>query len=248
MSLYDSIGATYTVTRQSDPRIAARIHAALGDAQRVVNVGAGTGNYEPVDRFVVAVEPSTTMLHQRPRGAASAVRAVAERLPFATGAFDAALAVLTVHHWADIEGGLLELQRVAALQVIMFFEPSLTPEFWLVKEYFPEILTLGSERAAPNAARLARALSHVAIEAVPVPADCVDGFAGSFWNRPEAYLEPSIQEGMSSFAQLDREVRARGTERLRRDLESGAWDARHHELRERPETDLGYRLLVAGRR
>jgi hypothetical protein len=188
------------------------------------------------------------MLRQRPSGAAPAVRALAEKLPFATGAFDAALAVLTVHHWADIEGGLLELQRVAARQVIMFFEPALTPEFWLVKEYFPEILRLGSERAAPSAARLARALSHVNIEAIPVPADCVDGFGGSFWNRPEAYLDPAIQDGMSSFAQLDPGVRAHGTERLRRDLESGAWDARHHELRGRPETDLGYRLLVAGRR
>jgi SAM-dependent methyltransferase len=244
-SRYDSIGTTYTATRRTDPRIAERIHSALGNAHRIVNVGAGTGNYEPADRVVVAVEPSSTMLRQRPVGAARAVRGVAERLPFADGAFDAALAVLTLHHWTDIERGLLEMRRVATRQVILFFEPSWAPEFWLVREYFPEILALGSERAAPSAARLTRTLANARIESVPVPADCVDGFGGSFWNRPEAYLEPAVQDGMSSFAQLDTQVRARGTERLRRDLASGAWDARHRGLRERPEMDLGYRLLVA---
>ncbi len=244
-SRYDSIGTTYAATRRTEPRIAARIHAALGEAQRVVNIGAGTGNHEPDDRSVVAFEPSTTMLRQRPAGAAPAVRAVAEALPFPDRAFDAALAVLTVHHWTDIERGLLEMQRVATRQVILFFEPSWAPEFWLVREYFPEILALGSERAAPSALRLARMLANAHIEPVPVPADCVDGFGGSFWNRPEAYLEPAAQDGMSSFAQLDPQVRARGTEQLRRDLASGAWDVRHLGLRERPEIDLGYRLLVA---
>jgi SAM-dependent methyltransferase len=210
-----------------------------------VNIGAGTGNYEPADRTIVAVEPSTTMLQQRAAGATHVVRAVAEALPFSDRTFDAALAVLTVHHWADLERGLLEMQRVAVRQVILFFEPALAGEFWLVREYFPEILALGSERAAPSAARLVQTLGQAHIEPVPVPADCVDGFAGSFWKRPEAYLEPSVQDGMSSFAQLDPHARARGTEQLRRDLVSGAWDARHRGLRERSEMDLGYRLLVA---
>jgi SAM-dependent methyltransferase len=244
-SRYDSIGTTYAATRRTEPRIATRIFAALGEAERVVNIGAGTGSYEPDDRWVFAVEPSRTMLEQRPADAAPVVRAVAEALPFPDRAFDAALAVLTVHHWTDIERGLLEMRRVATRQVVLFFEPSWAPEFWLVSEYFPEILALGSERAAPSAARLARTLANARIESVPVPADCVDGFGGSFWNRPEAYLEPAMQDGMSSFAQLDTQVRARGTERLRRDLASGAWDARHRGLRERPEMDLGYRLLVA---
>ena len=246
LSRYDTIGRTYATTRRTDPRIAARIHAAVGDARRIVNVGAGTGNYEPADREVVAVDPSTTMLRQRAPGAAPAVRAVAEALPFGDGSFGAAMATLTVHHWNDVERGLREMRRVAARQVIFFFDPTTTIDLWLIDEYFPEVLDLPSERGAPGPDALARVLDVTRIEPVPVPADCADGFGGSFWNRPEAYLDPRVQDGMSSFAQLDPEARARGTERLRRDLESGAWDARHGELRTMPEIDLGYRLLVAG--
>jgi SAM-dependent methyltransferase len=242
---YDTIGRTYSATRRADPRVAARIHAALGAAGRVVNVGAGTGNYEPVDRVVVAVDPSRTMLGQRPSGAAPAVQAAAEALPFRTRAFDVALAVLTVHHWSDLERGLRELQRVAPAQVVFFFEPAWAAQLWMVNEYFPEILELGTERAAPDGDRLARTLHAERIEIVPVPADCVDGFGGCFWNRPEAYLDPAVQAGMSCFAQLDPTVRARGSERLRADLASGAWDRRHGHLRALTEIDLGYRLLVA---
>jgi hypothetical protein len=136
---------------------------------------------------------------------------------------------------------------VAARQVEFYFEPSWADALWLVHEYFPEILDRDTERRAPDTERLSRTLDVVAVEPVPVPADCVDGFGGSYWNRPEAYLDPRVQEGMSSFAQLDSDARAAGTERLRRDLASGAWDARHGELRRQREKDLGYRLMVAGR-
>ena len=243
---YDTIGRTYATTRRTDPRIAARIHAALGDARRILNIGAGTGSYEPEDREVVAIDPSITMLGQRAPGAAPAVRAVAEALPFGDRRFDAAMTTLTVHHWNDVERGLREMRRVAARQVIFFFDRATTIDLWLVAEYFPEVLELPTERAAPDPAALARVLDVNSIEPVPVPADCVDGFGGCYWNRPEAYLDPQVQDGMSSFAQLDPETRGRGTERLRRDLESGAWDARHGELRALSEIDLGYRLLVAG--
>jgi len=243
---YDTIGRTYATTRRTDPRIAARIHAALTGARRVLNIGAGTGSYEPEDREVFAIDPSITMLRQRAEGAAPAVRAVAEALPFPDGAFDAAMTTLTVHHWTDLEHGLGEMQRVAPRQVIFFFDTASTGELWLIEEYFPEIAELPTERAAPDAAAIARVLDVRSVEAIPVPADCVDGFGGSYWNRPEAYLEPEVRAGMSSFAQLDREAVARGTERLRRDLESGAWDARHGHLRAMSEIDLGYRLLVAG--
>ena len=246
MTRYDTIGRTYASTRRADPRIAAQITGALGDARRVVNVGAGTGNYEPDDRFVVAGDPSLTMLGQRPAGAGPAVQLVAEALPFPDGAFDVALAILTLHHWPDLECGLREMQRVAGRQVVFFFDPAASSDLWLVTEYFPEILDLGTERAAPDLDRIAATLSVQRVDAVPVPADCQDGFGGSFWNRPEAYLDPIVQEGMSSFAQLDPEIRRRGTEHLRRDLESGAWDARHGELRAMSEIDIGYRLLVAG--
>jgi hypothetical protein len=243
---YDTIGRTYTSTRRPDPRIARRIGAALGDATRVVNVGAGTGSYEPDDRFVVAADVSLTMLRQRPSGAATAVRSEAEALPFPDLAFDAALATLTVHHWDDLASGLTEMQRVAPRQVIFFFEPTLSADLWLVNEYFPEISELASERAAPGLDRLAATLTLRHVEPVPVPADCHDGFAGCYWNRPEAYLDPVVQAGISSFAQLDPEARRAGTERLRRDLANGAWDDRHGGLRDLAEIDVGYRLLVAG--
>jgi SAM-dependent methyltransferase len=243
---YDSIGRTYASTRRADPRIAAQITAALGDARRVVNVGAGTGSYEPGDRFVVGGDPSLTMLRQRTATRGPAVQLAAEALPFPDGAFDVALATLTLHHWTDIERGLQEMTRVAPRQVIFFFEPASSADLWLVAEYFPEILALGSERAAPDGARIGAALAVQRTEVVAVPADCQDGFAGCYWNRPEAYLDPMVQEGMSSFAQLDPQIRRRGTEHLRRDLETGAWDARHGELRTLAEIDIGYRLLLAG--
>jgi SAM-dependent methyltransferase len=248
---YDTIGHTYSSTRRADPRIAAQIAAALADGRRaetmrVVNVGAGAGSYEPAARFVVAADPSVTMLRQRPANASPALLARAEALPFPDGAFDAALATLTVHHWEGLEAGLREMQRVARRQVIFFFEPSLASSLWFVGEYFPEILDLDSERAAPGLEHLAATLSVRHVAPVLVPADCHDGFAGCYWNRPEAYLDPLVQAGISSFAQLEPEVRRRGTERLRRDLESGLWEERHGELRDLTEIDIGYRLLVAG--
>ena len=246
MSRYDRIGTTYAATRRPEPRFAQRIDAALGDADRVVNVGAGTGSYEPGHRSLVALDPSVTMLGQRPVRAAPAVLAGAEAMPFADGAFDAAMAVLTLHHWNDLERGLLEMQRVARRQVVVFFEPSASDSLWLFGEYFPETQALGSERTAPGLARLAGLLPVRHVESLLVPADCCDGFGGCYWNRPEAYLDPVVQAGISSLAQLDPEARYRGTERLRSDLDTGVWDARHGHLRALDEIDIGYRLLVAG--
>lgn len=242
--VYDAIGRGYAGTRRADPRVARRLHDGLGDATRVVNVGAGTGSYEPDDRWVVAVEPSTTMLAQRPEGSAPAVQAVAERLPFPDGAFDAALAVFTVHHWRDIGAGLAELRRVAARQVLLVFEPM--GDLWLVDDYFPEVKVLPTERRAPTPDSLRAHLDVRSVASLPVPADCVDGFTGAYWNRPEAYLDPSIRAGMSSFAQLDEAVVERGAARLRADLASGAWDERHGHLRALAELDIGYRIVVAG--
>ena len=241
---YDRIGRGYADTRRPDPRVAARLHAGLGDARRVVNVGAGTGSYEPDDRPVVAVEPSTTMLAQRRPGAAPAVRAVAERLPFPDGCFDAALAVFTLHHWTDVGAGLAELRRVAPRQVLLVFEPM--GDIWLVDDYFPEVKDLPSERRAPTPDTLRGHLDVRSVTPLPVPSDCVDGFTGAFWNRPEAYLDPARRAGMSMFAQLDPAIVERGTDRLRRDLESGAWDERHGALRALEEMDIGYRVVVAG--
>ena len=243
---YDTIGQSYTATRRPDPRIAAQIRTAIGDAKSVINIGAGSGNYEPEDCEVVAVEPSIVMLQQRAADAAPAVRGVAEALPFADRSFDVALAVLTMHHWSDLERGLQEMMRVASRQVVFYFEPMFGSIRWLMQDYFPQMFHLGTEQRAPDGARLAQTLKVQETEVVMVPSDCVDGFGGSFWNRPEAFLDPQVQAGMSCFAQLDPAIRAEGTARLRADLESGAWDERYGSLRSQTEIDLGYRLLSAG--
>ena len=243
--VYESIGVGYAAARQPDPRIQRLIFAALGDARSVVNVGAGAGNYEPTDRRVVAVEPSLAMIAQRRAGAGPAARAVAEALPFRDQSFDAGLATFTLHHWTDFAVGLSELRRVARRQVILLFEPWESWQFWLV-EYFPECMSLPSEISAPGVDDVRAQLDVHTVIPVPVPADCTDGFAGAYWRRPEAYLDPSVRAGISSLALLSPAAAERGDQRLREDLASGAWDARHGYLRDLPEIDLGYRLLTAG--
>ena len=240
---YDAIGRTYTATRATDPRIAARIWAALGDARTVVNVGAGTGNYEPPDRAVTAVEPSAVMIAQRPPGAAPAVQASAEALPFADASFDAAMAVLTLHHWSDWRGGCAELRRVARDRVVVFsWDPAYAGRMWLLPEYFPEHI---DEDVAmfPSLADQAAARG-AEVEAVPVPWDCRDGFFSAFWRRPEAYLDPAVRAGISTLAKRSEPELADGLVRLRADLDSGAWARRHTDLLQRDELDLGYRLLA----
>ena len=244
-AVYQQIGQTYSATRRQDPRIAAQINAAIGDAASVVNVGAGTGNYEPVDRLVVAVEPSPTMVAQRQGRSTRVVRAAAEALPMADGAFDAALAVLTIHHWADVHRGLAELRRVAGRQVVFFCESFVTHQFWAI-EYFPEATSLTSERDVPGEIVLRAALDVREIRPVMVPPDCVDGFGAAFWCRPEAYTDPTVQAGMSWLALLPDEARVRGSQRLAADLASGEWERRHGHLRELDEFDGGYRIAIAG--
>jgi SAM-dependent methyltransferase len=245
--IYDRIGTRYTATRRADPRIAAAIDAALGDARTLVNVGAGAGAYEPHGRRIVAVEPSRTMIDQRPGNAAPCIQAIAERLPFRDRTFDASLAVLTLHHWTDRDAGLAELRRVARRRVVILtWDPAAGREFWLTTEYFPEILDLDRPRF-PSVATLERSLGAVRAIPVLVPHDCQDGFLGSFWRRPEAYLEPDVRGAMSGFALLDPETVRRGVTRLADDLRSGRWEARHGGLRRRDSLDLGYRLVVTER-
>ena len=243
MAVYDSIGRTYTATRQTDPRIAGRIWSALGDARTVVNVGAGTGSYEPTDLQVTAVEPSAVMLAQRAPGAAPAVQASAESLPFADASFDAAMAVLTLHHWGDWRAGCAELRRVARDRVVVLsWDPAFRRRFWLGPEYFAHLLDDEGD-PFPSLAEQAAAL-HAEVEVVPVPWDCRDGFMSSFWRRPEAYLDPAVRAGISSLAKRSEAELADGLARLRADIESGAWARRHADLLQVDEVDLGYRLLI----
>jgi SAM-dependent methyltransferase len=243
---YDRIGRTYATARRADPRIAEQIRVALGDARSVVNVGAGTGNYEPTDRSVVAVEPSRTMIDQRPPDAAPAMSGAAERLPFVDGAFDASMATLTLHHWSDVGAGLTEMLRVSRRQVIFFFDPSVSGTYWLVDDYFPEYRALESEWNAPSAADIGGVLDIRAVEVIPVPADCTDGFGGAYWNRPEAHLEPVVVQGMSWLALLDPAIVERNLGRLADEITDGTWDRKYGHLRAESTIDLGYRLAIAG--
>ena len=245
MTYYERIGVGYAERRRPDPRIESRIYEALGDARSVVNIGAGAGSYEPTDRRVVAVEPTVQMLEQRSADAAPAVRAVAEHLPFPDASFDAALAVLTIHHWTDLERGLSELRRVARRQVILGFDVNRQGDMWLVRDYVPAWAELESEGEATLGRTLAL-LDNPRVEAVPVPADCTDGFGGAYWKRPEAYLDPSVRRSISSLARLPAYDVEPGLARLADDLATGQWHARNADILDLNELDLGYVLIVAG--
>src|SRR5262245_11644191 len=246
-TLYDQIGRTYTSTRRSDPRIAAAIKRAVGDAKTVVNVGAGAGAYEPTDLSVFAVEPSRHMIRQRTAGAAKVVQASAEALPFRADAFDAALALLTLHHWTDWRRGVDEMRRVANRFVVFTFEPEEVGNFWLTEAYFPEIVELDRGRC-PSVNEIVAHLGDCRMDRVAIPHDCVDGFLAAYWRRPEAYLDPNVRAGISGFALLNQDVVAQGVAHLKADLESGVWEQRFGHVRQLDTLDVCYRLLVYTRK
>lgn len=243
-ALYDAIGTTYREGRRTDPRIAARIWAALGDAETVLNVGAGTGSYEPPDRRVTAVEPSAVMREQRPADAAPCVAAVAEALPFADDSFDAAMAILTDHHWSDRTAGLREMRRVARTVIVFQWESTWLPRFWLVRDYLPEFAA--AARARPSLRERAAVLDAT-MEPVPIPWDCIDGFFHCYWRRPEAYLDAAVRRNTSIWARLGARVEQRAVAALHSDLRTGRWHERNAELHDLDEIDLGARLLTATR-
>lgn len=241
--VYDRIGADYARGRRTDPRWMAPISRAVGDGT-VVDVGAGTGSYEPEEATVLAVEPSRRMLAQRV-GPIPAVQAVAEHLPLRERAADVALAVLTVHHWSDWRRGLAELRRTSRRQVVLAYETDLHAEFWLTREYVPEVAQL--ETARPSATEIADELGADAVSVLPVPWDFTDGVFPAHWRRPEAYLDAGVRRNCSALAQTDPTAVSRGIERLRGDLESGRWHERHSDLLSRDELDVGFRLVTRGR-
>ena len=241
MHLYDRLYKTYGQWRRPDPRIAAHIDRALAGATSVVNVGAGLGSYEPTDRLVVAVEPSAAMVAQRPPTAAPAARATAIALPFRAAAFDAALAILTLHHWSDWRIGVAELVRVARERIVIFTWDPAAKGFWLVRDYFPEIMAI-DRRAFPMPAAIAATIGAANVIPVPIPWGCTDGFLGAYWRRPSAYLDPGVRGTISSFAKIA--GADQGLARLERDLADGTWLARNGHLLERDELDVGYRLVV----
>jgi len=244
-SLYDSIGAAYSGTRRTEPRIAAQIWAALGDARTVVNVGAGTGSYEPPGRDVTAVEPSALMRAQRPAGAAPCVAATAGSLPFRDQSFDAAMAVSTIHHWQDPVAGLREMRRVARRVVVFTFgrsDAAWLHRFWLIRDYLPEVAELFE--SWPPLTELAGAI-EARTEPVLIPWDCADGFFEAYWRRPEAYLDDQVRRGMSVWAKIGQDAEQRAVRSLQHDYEAGIWADRNCELLQLEAADLGLRLLIA---
>jgi SAM-dependent methyltransferase len=242
---YGSIGTDYSRYRRPDPRIAAVFHAALGDAATVLNVGAGAGSYEPLDREVTAVEPSASMRAQRPAHLATAIDASAEHLPFADDSFDAAMASFTVHQWADLAAGLAELRRVTrGPVVILSCDPDALDRFWLA-DYAPEVIATEASRY-PAPADIARLLGGtVTVHPVPVPLDCTDGFGEAYYARPEALLDPGARKANSAWSFVGPDVEERFERALRADLESGRWDELHGTLRTQAEFDGSLRLIVA---
>jgi SAM-dependent methyltransferase len=242
---YETGGGGYATQRRTDPRIAAYVHAALGDARSVVNVGAGAGSYEPEDRLVAAVEPSAAMRRQRPAHLAPAISAVAGALPFADDSFDAAMATVTVHQWPDAEQGLRELRRVSRGPVVVLtFDGDALGDFWLAR-YAPELIT-AERRRYPLIGRIQAVLGGTGtVTPVPVPIDCVDGFTEAYYARPERFLDPAVRQSQSAWGFVDAATAGRSVRRLRHDLESGAWDRRFGSLRAQPEFVGALRLITA---
>jgi SAM-dependent methyltransferase len=243
-ALYDSLGGGYSAVRVPDPRIAAVIRAAIASARSVVNIGAGAGSYEPSDVPTIAVEPSRVMLEQRRASAAPAVQAAAGALPFGDATFDAALALLTIHHWPDAAAGIAEMRRVARRQVFLTWDRDVVAQqFWFARDYLPE----STEREAGLVTLdelLAILGEPVDVIPVPVPKDCTDGFYAAYWARPHAYLSPSVQAGISAIALTDERHVSRAVAQLEDDLASGAWTSRYGDLLDLGAADMGYRLVA----
>jgi SAM-dependent methyltransferase len=240
---YDRIGIGYNQIRRPDPRLEAVITEALGGAGSIVNVGAGAGSYEPGTARVVGVDPSEVMLAQHP--GTTRVQASAESLPFPTGAFDAAMAVMTIHHWADPRAGLAEMRRVSRRQLVFTWDKDHDHELWIVSEYIPEIRDLEHARH-PSLHEITETLGGGDVVAFPIPHDFVDGYQPAFWRRPEAYLDARVRAASSTFATLPDGVVEPAMRRLEADLSSGAWARRHGDLLHRAAVDYGYRLIVSG--
>ena len=241
---YGHIGEGYALIRQPDERIAREYHAALGDASSVINVGAGAGSYEPLDRRVIAVEPSASMRAQRPARLIPAINTTADALPFDDNSFDAAMASVTVHQWPDLAAGLGEMRRVAGdAVVILTFDP-IPPVHWWLIDYVPELFEIEAQRMPPLSSIAARIGSRTETRTILIPADCTDGFGQAFFARPESLLDPAVRRAMSAWSFVDEAIIARFESALSRDLASGEWDRQFGEFRELTEFDGGLRLVV----
>lgn len=238
-------GVGYAQIRQTDPRIAARVHELLGDARTVLNVGAGAGSYEPLDRYVLAIEPSATMRAQRPSHLTPAIHGYAEELPLDDQSVDASMAMVTVHQWSDVEKGIAEMRRVTRQTIVVLtFDGDALDKFWLA-DYAPELMAAERKRY-PDIEKLRSLLGpNTEVERVQIPVDCVDGFSEAFYARPERFLDENVRRSQSAWTFVSAESHRRAVEHLRRDLESGEWDARYGDWRTMPTYEGSLRLLIS---
>ncbi len=237
---YDQLAEQYRNYRKPDPKIAARIQFHIQGAQRVLNVGAGMGSYEPEGCEVIAIEPSYEMISKRKGIKAKLIQGFAENLPFRDNEFDVSMGILTIHHWSDIAMGLQEMLRVSKNKIILFTWIGYGSDFWLEK-YIPEIKGV-DEKLFPTLEELDRLLGAISVETVEIPHDCTDGFMCAYWRRPEAYLNPNVRKAISTFSRIS--DFQKGFDRLNDDINSGMWHKKLSHLLEKESLDLGYRLVV----
>jgi SAM-dependent methyltransferase len=242
---YDRMGVNYSDVRHADRRLEEAIWAALGDVQKVLNVGAGTGSYEPRDRQVIAVEPSPVMIAQRPSEAAPVIQGIAEQLPLADNSVDATMGVFTLHHWDELDRGLAEVLRVTRRRVVFVtLDLDVTEQMWLCRDYLPEIIE-HHRGNFPAIEHLRTVLPGLRVATLPVPNDWTDGFCVALWSRPEAHLDSRARRASSIWHRLAPSVADNGLDRLRHDLDSGEWDRRYGHLRTQAAFDIGVRLVTA---
>ena len=243
--IYETIGVGYSVGRRSDPRWQEAIDSVIGDARRVINIGAGTGSYEPSERTVIAVEPSELMVSQRPKAAAHVVMAAAENVPIVSGWADLTMTLLSIHHWMDWRAGISEMRRLAPRQLVLTYDPDLYASFWLLRDYLPEVAASEKTRA-PRVEDIAEELGgDVEVIVLDVPWDCIDGVLSAQWRRPAAYLDPQIRACCSGLAQANQRVVEGAVRELANDLDSGAWEQKNKELIAMNSFDAGFRLVVS---
>jgi SAM-dependent methyltransferase len=241
-ALYDDIGNNYSVTRCTDPKIAEQLYSELHGATRIVNIGAGTGSYEPENIELVAVEPSSVMISQRKVGSHRVEQAFAEQLPFENHSFSHAMTVLSMHHWHNRARAFHEINRVVTEKfVAITWDPKSEP-FWLTRDYFPEIYEL-DKSIFPDLEELSEYFDEVTIRPLPIPSDCQDGFLTAFWKRPEAYLSSQVRQAMSPFSRIKN--LSEGLQKLEDDLASGVWAINNHAILDSSYLDVGYRLVSA---
>jgi len=243
--IYETIGVGYSVGRRPDPRWQEAIDSVIGDAKRVINIGAGTGSYEPSERAVIAVEPSELMVSQRPKSESLVVMAAAENVPIVSGWADLTMTMLSLHHWTDWRAGVSEMRRLASRRLVLTYDPEFHASFWLLRDYLPEVAA--SERTrTPKVEDIADALGDdIEIITLEVPWDCIDGVLPANWRRPAAYLDPQVRACSSGLAQADQRVVERAVQELAKDLDSGAWEQRNDELLAMNSFDAGFRLIVS---